>query len=119
MAAETVTAALAAGISLIDVAPHYGQGLAERRLGHALAAHSAARYAVSTKVGRVLEPAAQAPLSDLWPEALAYRTVYSVSREGILRSIADSRERTGRPRLDILLLHDPDRNAGDAASCPA
>ena len=36
-AAETVCTALDAGITLIDVAPHYGQGLAERRLGFGLA----------------------------------------------------------------------------------
>src|SRR3546814_8487508 len=37
-AAATVRAALDAGIAYFDVAPHYGFGLAEKRLGAALAA---------------------------------------------------------------------------------
>jgi D-threo-aldose 1-dehydrogenase len=115
-AAETVAAALTAGISLIDVAPHYGQGLAERRLGRALAEFPAGGYVLSTKVGRLLEPAAAPSASPIWPEALACRTIYDVSPAGILRSVADSRARIGRATVDILLLHDPDRHAKDAAA---
>ena len=57
VAGATVEAALASGIRYFDTAPHYGFGLAERRLGAALAAHDTADEAiVSTKVGRLLEP---------------------------------------------------------------
>ncbi len=115
-AAETVRAALDAGITLFDVAPHYGQGLAERRLGHGLAQAPAGGYAVSTKVGRLLQPTASPPPSAMWPEALPFATVYDVSRAGILRSLSDSRARVGRGSFEILLLHDPDRYAEDAGT---
>ncbi len=111
-AVETVRAALQADITLFDVAPHYGQGLAEHRLGHGLAQmRSAGGYVVSTKVGRLLHPAADPPSSTMWPEALPFTTVYDVSPAGILRSLRDSRERVGRRTFEILLLHDPDRYA--------
>ena len=112
-AAETVRAALDAGITLFDVAPHYGQGLAERRLGHGLAQAPSGAVVVSTKVGRLLRPAANPPESAMWPEALPFATVYDVSRSGILRSVNDSHARVGRSKFDILLLHDPDRYAED------
>jgi D-threo-aldose 1-dehydrogenase len=113
-AAETVRAAVEAGITLFDVAPHYGQGLAERRLGHGLAQMPPGGYVVSTKVGRLLEPAPRPPHSAMWPEALPFMTVYDVSRAGILRSLRESRARLGGATIDILLLHDPDRHAEDA-----
>ena len=113
-AAETVCAALDAGITLIDVAPHYGQGLAERRLGLGLAQRPSGGYAVSTKVGRLLEPSPEPSTSPMWPEALPFRTIYDVSRAGILQSLTDSRARVGRTQFEILLLHDPDRYADDA-----
>ena len=115
-AVETVRAALGAGIDFIDVAPHYGQGLAEHRLGRALAAARPERCAVSTKVGRLLVPEPRPQAQPTWPEALSYRTVYDVSRAGILRSLDDSRARVGRADFDVLLLHDPDRQAEDEAS---
>src|SRR3954447_13605428 len=52
----TVHAALDAGIAYFDTAPHYGFGLAERRLGEAL---GEAPVLISTKVGRLLEPTAE------------------------------------------------------------
>jgi D-threo-aldose 1-dehydrogenase len=113
-ASATVRAALKAGITLFDVAPHYGQGLAERRLGYGLAQMPSDAYAVSTKVGRLLDPAPRPPQSAMWPEALPFTTVYDVSRAGILRSLNDSRARVGRATFEILLLHDPDRHAEDA-----
>ena len=113
-AAETVRTALDAGITLIDVAPHYGQGLAERRLGLGLAQLPIGGYVVSTKVGRLLEPSPEPSTSPMWPEALPFRTIYDVSRAGILQSLTDSRARVGRMRFEILLLHDPDRYADDA-----
>lgn len=112
----TLAAATAAGVTLVDVAPHYGQGLAERRLGQALARLPAAPLVLSTKVGRVIEPDPAAAPPPLFPEALPGRTVYDASRHGILRSIADSRARTGRDGFDILLLHDPDRQVETEAA---
>ena len=57
-ARATVEAAWAEGIRYFDTAPHYGLGLSERRLGAALSGHARSDYVLSTKVGRLLEPAA-------------------------------------------------------------
>jgi D-threo-aldose 1-dehydrogenase len=115
-ASDTVGAALDGGISHVDVAPQYGQGLAERRVGASLAAHASRRMTLSTKVGRLLVPSAPEVVAQAnWPEALPYATVYDVTPEGIRRSVADSIERMGGKSPDILLLHDPDRYASGAA----
>ena len=57
-ATETVRAALDAGITRFDTAPHYGLGLSERRLGDALRECGAdmSKTRVYTKVGRVMKP---------------------------------------------------------------
>ncbi len=57
-AISTVQACLSSGINFFDTAPHYGQGLSERRLGDALRELRGDGYILSTKVGRLLEPAA-------------------------------------------------------------
>jgi D-threo-aldose 1-dehydrogenase len=114
-AIETVQAAAAAGIDLFDVAPHYGQGLAEQRLGAGLAMLHGQDFVLSTKVGRLLDPAPTVPSQPNWPEALPFRTSYDVSRAGINRSIEDSRRRLGGLGAAMLFLHDPDRQADGAA----
>jgi len=53
---EVVHAAWAGGIRYFDTAPHYGLGLAERRLGSALARYPREEFLLSTKVGRLLQP---------------------------------------------------------------
>ena len=52
----TIDAALAAGITFVDTAPHYGLGVAERRLGRRLAQVPRDRFVLSTKVGRLVRP---------------------------------------------------------------
>ena len=111
-AIATIGAALSRGISHADVAPQYGQGLAEHRVGVGLAAYPGGRMTLSTKVGRLLEPATpDAPVSGNWPEALPFATIYDVTPAGIRRSVQDSVRRMGGRRPDLLLLHDPDRYA--------
>ena len=111
-AIATIGAALSRGISHADVAPQYGQGLAEHRVGVGLAAHPGGRMTLSTKVGRLLKPATpDAPASGNWPEALPFATIYDVTPAGIRRSVLDSMRRMGGRRPDLLLLHDPDRYA--------
>ena len=61
----TVDTAWAGGIRYFDTAPHYGVGLSERRLGAQLAAHPRDEYVVSTKVGRVLEPAEMTAVAEV------------------------------------------------------
>lgn len=56
--AVAVVGALGAlGLHYVDVAPEYGLGLAEQRLGRALAAGAGEGAILSTKVGRLIRPA--------------------------------------------------------------
>ncbi|PJJ73340.1 D-threo-aldose 1-dehydrogenase [Diaminobutyricimonas aerilata] len=114
-----VPAAWDAGIRYFDVAPHYGLGLAEERLGASLAAYPRDEYVVSTKVGRVLEPnpdyePGQTDIDSLFDVPATRRRVYDYSRDGVLRSIEQSLERMGLDRLDIVLVHDPDDHEREA-----
>ena len=56
-AVATVMAAVGAGVSLIDTAPHYGNGLAEARIATALRRLDRDKVVLSTKVGRLMSPA--------------------------------------------------------------
>ena len=58
-ARAAVDAAWDGGIRTFDTAPHYGLGLSERRLGDALRHRPRDEYVISTKVGRLLRPAAR------------------------------------------------------------
>ncbi len=51
---ETVEAAWNDGIRFFDNAPFYGAGLAEIRIGEALANKPRSEYVISTKVGRLV-----------------------------------------------------------------
>jgi D-threo-aldose 1-dehydrogenase len=112
-----VQAAWDEGIRSFDTAPHYGLGLAERRLGAALRRHPRDEYSLSTKVGRILEPVqnppnGQAPGDDLESGGFAvpagFRRRWDFSADGVRRSLEASLERLGHDRVDIALLHDPD-----------
>lgn len=105
-AQAAIRAALEAGIGYFDVAPHYGQGLAERRLGVGLAG---AEVTVSTKVGRVLKPIDAPPEGTIrhgFVDGDAYEPVFDYSYDGIMRSFDASLARMQRERIDILLAHD-------------
>jgi D-threo-aldose 1-dehydrogenase len=109
------------GIRYFDVAPLYGYGAGERRLGAGLAGRPRDEFVVSTKVGRLVRAAADIPPgADIDRQALggrddAYyadtrgrRIVFDYSADGIRRSIAESLERLGLSRVDIVFIHDPD-----------
>jgi D-threo-aldose 1-dehydrogenase len=105
-------AAWASGIRHFDTAPHYGLGLAERRLGRFLAGQHRDQYVVSTKVGRLLQPnpggAGRLDDEDFVVPA-THRRVWDFSADGVRRSIEESLDRLGLDRLDVLYLHDPER----------
>ncbi|MCO5974857.1 aldo/keto reductase [Actinoallomurus sp. WRP6H-15] len=106
----TVDAAWRAGVRYFDTAPHYGLGLAERRLGRAVASRPRAEYVISTKVGRLLVPDDAPRGMDLdagfaVPDTLRRRLDYSATGSGALE---DSLERLGVDHVDIALVHDPD-----------
>ncbi|WP_422755891.1 aldo/keto reductase [Micromonospora sp. WMMD708] len=109
--AAAVDTAWAGGLRYFDTAPHYGLGLSERRIGAALRTRPRDEYVVSTKVGRLLVPSPQdAHRRD--PEGFDvpadHRRVWDFSRDGVLRSLESSLERTGLDRVDVVYLHDPD-----------
>ena len=98
-----IRAALDAGITYFDTAPHYGFGLAERRLGEAL---GDASVLISTKVGRVLEPTAAKGERHAFVDADPYEPRFDYSADGTRRSYESSLGRLKRDRVDILLAHD-------------
>ncbi len=61
-AISTVEQALACGVTLFDTSPHYGNGLAEVRLGSGLRHAGRNGLLVSSKIGRTMDPMA-APVS--------------------------------------------------------
>ncbi|WP_321871019.1 aldo/keto reductase [Burkholderia ubonensis] len=112
-AAATIEAAWQHGIRLFDTAPSYGAGLAELRLGEALAGHSRDDYVISTKVGRlVLDELEDAKLRDygeksgIFEHGRPNRLVSDYSADATLRSIEDSLKRLRTDRLDIVWVHD-------------
>jgi len=93
-AVRTLHAAMERGVTLIDTAPVYGMGHAERLVGRALA-ESGKRddVVLSTKAG--LDWQGESPFRD-------------ASRRRLLQEIDDSRERLGTDVVDILHVHWPD-----------
>lgn len=105
-AQATVHSAFDAGLRYFDTAPRYGTGLAESRLGRALAGRPREGFTLSTKVGRLLEPGE--PEDPMWVETNGLRPRFDFSREAVLRSHKESLDRLGLDRVDLALLHDPD-----------
>ncbi len=114
-ACAAVHAAQEGGIAYFDVAPFYGIGLAEHRLGEALRGRKK-DFILSTKVGRLLKPAASGrPPESMFRQALPFEIVYDYSYDGIMRSVDDSCQRLGMSAADILYIHDVNRKwHGDA-----
>jgi D-threo-aldose 1-dehydrogenase len=108
-AQDTLLAAERLGIAWFDVAPYYGFGLAEARLGRFLEQSKGGRRLISTKVGRILQPTDRPPVHPEYVSPLPNRPVFDYSRAGIERSYQDSLRRLGVDRVDMLLLHDIDR----------
>lgn len=108
-APETVAAALHAGMDWFDVAPYYGLGLAERRLGDALRPVERARYKVSTKVGRSLRPSGTACTTQPrhgFHTPMPFEVAFDYSYDGVMRSWEASLHRLGLAKIDVLLVHD-------------
>jgi D-threo-aldose 1-dehydrogenase len=126
-AVATIDHAWQLGIRTFDVAPLYGYGAAERRVGMALAGRPREDFVLSTKVGRLVRPKdAIPPGGDIDPQALdgredayytrteAVRLVFDYSADGVRRSIEESLDRLGLDRVDIALIHDPDDHWAEA-----
>ncbi|MFI8528884.1 aldo/keto reductase [Streptomyces aquilus] len=116
-AAAAVDAAWDAGVRYFDTAPHYGLGLSERRLGAALRDRPRDEYVVSSKVGRLLVPNEHPRGVDDQGFVVRddLRRQWDFSRDGVLRSLEETLERTGLDRVDVVYLHDPDEHWRQAA----
>jgi D-threo-aldose 1-dehydrogenase len=119
-----LASAVARGLRYFDTAPLYGHGLAEQRVGRAVAGLRRDDVFVSTKVGRLLR--ADAPRDEsqfylgepFYKDVPAVGPVWDFTYDGIMTSVEESFQRTGLDRFDVLLLHDPDDHF-DAASTTA
>ncbi len=107
-AREAVEESLAAGVRYFDTAPFYGFGLSELRLGAALRGEQP-RPVISTKVGRKLVPTGPQDASvgrEGYFSSRPFAPVFDYGYESVMRSHAESLERLGVDRVDILLCHD-------------
>ncbi|WP_330351084.1 aldo/keto reductase [Streptomyces sp. NBC_00582] len=116
-ATDAIDTAWDNGVRYFDTAPHYGLGLSERRLGAALRDRPREQYVVSSKVGRLLVPNEQPRGVDSEGFVVRddLRRQWDFSRDGVLRSIDATLERTGLDRLDVVYVHDPDDHWRQAA----
>jgi D-threo-aldose 1-dehydrogenase len=112
-ARATVDAAWNDGIRYFDNAPLYGAGLAEIRMGEALADRPRDDYVISTKVGRlVLDEVEDVSARDMgekggvFKHGRANKIVNDYSADATLRSIEDSLKRLKTDRIEIVWVHD-------------
>lgn len=112
-ALATVEAAWHDGIRYFDNAPFYGAGLAELRMGKALAGKPRDAFVISTKVGRViLDEVEDVSARDLGEKGDVFKygrpnkIVNDYSEDATLLSIEDSLKRLQTDRLDIVWVHD-------------
>jgi D-threo-aldose 1-dehydrogenase len=124
-AGATIDEAHRLGIGFFDTAPLYGYGVAERRLGEALARFDRDGYAVETKVGRLLrvgadhhvDPSVDMPEyagAPLYKDTGDAVPVFDFSYDAAMRSIEESLGRLGLDRVDIVHVHDPDDYVDEA-----
>lgn len=104
-----IDASWRAGVRYFDVAPHYGLGLGEVRLGEVLRTKNRDDYVISTKVGRLLVDTGVSRADDEgFAVSTSLRRRLDYSRDGVLRSIEESLGRLGIDRIDLVFVHDPD-----------
>jgi D-threo-aldose 1-dehydrogenase len=114
-AVDTIVAAVESGMTLVDTSPHYGNGLAEHRVGTAIRRVGRERIVLSTKVGRWMTPSSEPPKWGGFKGGAPFAPTIDYSYDGTMRSLEQSFLRLGTERIDIALIHDVDRrNHGDA-----
>jgi D-threo-aldose 1-dehydrogenase len=123
-AIATIEQALESGVRMFDSSPHYGNGLAEARMGAGLRRAKRDEILVSTKIGRIMDPFTKPPKprSDVVSPGFAgghpHAPRFDYSYDGAMRSIEHSLLRTGLSRLDIVLIHDCDAWTHGEAEAP-
>jgi D-threo-aldose 1-dehydrogenase len=103
-----VHSSYASGVRYFDTAPFYGFGLSEMRLGAALRAETSLPV-ISTKVGRRLVPTGPQDEKigrDGYFSPRPFTPVFDYGYDSVMQSHAQSLERLGVKRVDILLCHD-------------
>lgn len=111
-AQETVAAAWNDGIRYFDNAPFYGAGLAEIRMGRALADKPRGDYVISTKVGRIVldeideRPRDNGEKGDVFAHGRPNKVINDYSEDATYRSIEDSLKRLKTDHIDIAFVHD-------------
>jgi len=111
-ARATVQAAWDDGIRYFDNAPFYGAGLAEIRMGAALADKPRDQYVISTKVGRVVldeigDGAQEAgEKRGVFAHGRRNKVVNDYSEDATYRSIEDSLKRLRTDHIEIAFVHD-------------
>jgi D-threo-aldose 1-dehydrogenase len=113
-ALATVRTAWDQGVRFFDTAPQYGHGLAETRLGEALAESPREEMVLASKVGRLLRRSEGERPSTIFRDVPDLDPVFDFSRDGVLRSLEESLQRLGTDRLDIVHVHDPDDHEAEA-----
>jgi D-threo-aldose 1-dehydrogenase len=113
-ALDTIQAAYDGGIRLFDTSPHYGNGLAESRVGAVMRRFPRDGYVLSTKIGRWMNPfdkvAPPKPgvISPGFAGGNPHKANFDYSYDGVMKSVEQSLLRIGTDRIDILLIHDVD-----------
>lgn len=105
-AGDMLEAAWDSGVRYFDTSPWYGLGLSERRMGHFLDGKAPNEYVLSTKVGRLLIPDTSVDSINIWHGDLNFNYRYDYSAAGVRRSIEDSLQRLGLPKIDLVYIHD-------------
>lgn len=106
-AEQVLEAAWTAGLRYFDTAPFYGRGRSERRIGAFLGERPRDEFTLSTKVGRLLDPAPRGAEEDgLFLDPAPFDPRWDYSYDGVMRSFEDSLQRLGLDRIDILYVHD-------------
>ena len=120
----TVESAFANGVTTFDTSPHYGNGLAEARLGAGLRHVQRDQIVVSTKIGRVMNPFSAPPpknpavFSPGFAGGYPHAPRFDYTYDGTMRSIEQSLLRTGLSRIDVVLIHDCDVWTHGATDAP-
>ncbi|MEV8467269.1 aldo/keto reductase [Fluviibacterium sp. DFM31] len=115
-ARDLLETAWTGGIRYFDTAPWYGHGLSEHRLGGFLRQFDRRDFVLSTKVGRVYDPAPRGKDARInWAGGLNFAVRYDYSAAGFEAALTQSRLRLGLPVVDALVIHDLDRGYHGAA----
>jgi len=112
-ALDTVDAAWKDGIRYFDNAPFYGAGLAEIRMGEALADRPRDQYVISTKVGRIILDEVEessgrdnGEKGEVFKYGRPNKVVNDYSEDATYRSIEDSLKRLKTDHIEIAWVHD-------------